>query len=201
VVFDPFAGGGMTIDVCLARKRRYYVSDLSPIPAREQDIRAHDITTGLPRDLPVPDLVFLDPPYWRQAKGKYSEKASDLSNVELDAFLDSIGAIARDVKRKWRERRGLTNAVRRGVVCNDAGHLRPDCRTTGEYPRELLRRVILTVVGRTWYDRESAIHNTAYHLGFRRLGPAIRDTLTSVLRAALRMGLLESAGDLIRRAQ
>ena len=38
VVFDPFGGGGSTIDVCKSRKRRHYVSDLSPIPARS-DIR------------------------------------------------------------------------------------------------------------------------------------------------------------------
>ena len=61
VVFDPFGGGGMTIDVCKKRKRRYYVSDLSPIPARITEIRQHDITAGLPEDLPVPDFVFLDP--------------------------------------------------------------------------------------------------------------------------------------------
>src|SRR5262249_46601873 len=33
VVFDPFGGGGSTIDVCVKRMRRYYVSDLNPIPA------------------------------------------------------------------------------------------------------------------------------------------------------------------------
>jgi hypothetical protein len=101
VVFDPFGGGGMSIDVCKKRQRRYYVSDLTPIPARITEIRQHDITTGLPDDLPVPDLVFLDPPYWKQAAGRYSDKDTDLGNVELDAFLDTIGNIARDVKRKW----------------------------------------------------------------------------------------------------
>ncbi len=29
VVFDPFGGGGSTIDRCIARKRRYWVSDLA----------------------------------------------------------------------------------------------------------------------------------------------------------------------------
>lgn len=101
VVFDPFGGGGSTIDVCLRRKRRYYVSDLNPIPARP-DIRKHDITQGLPDDLPVPDLVFLDPPYWKQAKGKYSDDPNDLGNMDLERFLETIGSIARDVKRKWR---------------------------------------------------------------------------------------------------
>jgi len=100
IVFDPFGGGGSTIDKCMDRKRRYYVSDLNPIPARS-DIRKWDISNGLPPDLPVPDLVFLDPPYWKQAQGKYSDQDTDLSNMELDRFLDTIGTIARDVKRKW----------------------------------------------------------------------------------------------------
>jgi hypothetical protein len=100
VVFDPFGGGGSTIDICIKRKRRYFVSDLNPIPARN-DIRKHDITTGLPDGLPVPKFVFLDPPYWKQAAGKYSDDVSDLSNVDLETFLTTIGNIARDVKRKW----------------------------------------------------------------------------------------------------
>ena len=100
VVFDPFGGGGSTVDKCLERQRRYYVSDLNPIPARN-DIRQHDITTGLPDDLPMPDLVFLDPPYWKQAEGKYSQDATDLANMELEAFIAAIADIAKAVKRKW----------------------------------------------------------------------------------------------------
>ena len=100
VVFDPFGGGGSTIDKCLERNRRYYVSDLNPIPARS-DIRKWDIGQGLPNDLPVPDLVFLDPPYWKQAEGKYSDQSEDLANMELDKFLSTIGDIARNIKRKW----------------------------------------------------------------------------------------------------
>ena len=101
VVFDPFGGGGMTIDRCIKRLRRYYVSDLSPIPARQDEIRQWDITQGLPDDLPVPDLVFLDPPYWKQAEGKYSKRETDLGNVDLDRFLDVIAEITKAVKRKW----------------------------------------------------------------------------------------------------
>jgi 16S rRNA G966 N2-methylase RsmD len=100
IVFDPFGGGGSTIDKCLERKRRYYVSDLTPIPARN-DIRQWDITHGLPPDLPVPDLVFLDPPYWKQAEEKYSDKDTDLANIPLDKFIENIGELAKNVKRKW----------------------------------------------------------------------------------------------------
>ncbi|KKW13319.1 MAG: ParB domain protein nuclease [Candidatus Gottesmanbacteria bacterium GW2011_GWB1_49_7] len=105
VVFDPFAGGGMTIDVCTARARRYYVSDLTPIPARAEAIREWDLTQGLPLDLPVPDFVFLDPPYWKQAEQRYSQKPTDLANMDLAGFLKSIGEIAKAVKRKWNSSR------------------------------------------------------------------------------------------------
>lgn len=100
IVFDPFGGGGATIDVCKKRLRRYYVSDLSPIPARP-DIREWDIVDELPPDLPVPDLVYLDPPYWKQAQEKYSQKTTDLGNVDLEMFLSIIANITKAVKRKW----------------------------------------------------------------------------------------------------
>ena len=106
VVFDPFGGGGSTIDICQKRMRRYYVSDLNPVEAVKHKMRQHDITTGLPKDLPVPKLVFLDPPYWKQAEGKYSKDATDLANVNLDEFLDSIGKIASSIKRKWAKNTG-----------------------------------------------------------------------------------------------
>ena len=35
MVIDPFVGGGTTIDVCKRRFRRYFVSDSTPIPARQ----------------------------------------------------------------------------------------------------------------------------------------------------------------------
>jgi len=120
VVFDPFGGGGSTIDVCRKRHRRYYVSDLNPIEEREHDIRQHDITTGLPKNMPVPDFVFLDPPYWKQAEGKYSDDETDLGNVELDDFLDTIGGIAQKLKRKW------TSAKRSGKLALIIGPWKQD---------------------------------------------------------------------------
>jgi len=87
VVADPFAGGGSTIDICRKRLRRYWVSDRKPIIEREKEIRQHDLTDGLPR-LPWKDtrLVYLDPPYWVQAAGEYSDDPTDLGNMDLDTF-------------------------------------------------------------------------------------------------------------------
>jgi hypothetical protein len=115
VVFDPFGGGGSTFDVCRRRNRRCWISDLTVKPSRKDDIRQHDITTGigLPKGL-VPDLVFLDPPYWKQAAGKYSDEATDLGNVDLETFLSTLAGIARDVKRRWT---GAQSGGHLAVIC------------------------------------------------------------------------------------
>ncbi|MHB8282267.1 MAG: DNA methyltransferase, partial [bacterium] len=105
IVVDPFAGGGSTINVCKKRLRRYYVSDRKPIIEREKEIRTHDITQGLP---PVPrwqdvKLVYLDPPYWKQAEGQYSSDPTDLANMDADTFhktlIDLIIGFAKKLKK------------------------------------------------------------------------------------------------------
>ena len=92
IVVDPFAGGGSTIDICKKRLRRYYVSDLTPIVEREHEIRQHDILSGLPRVPSWKDtaLVYLDPPYWKQADGFYGDDPANLANMDLDTFHSSM---------------------------------------------------------------------------------------------------------------
>lgn len=87
VVFDPFGGGGTTLDVCKSWYRRYFVSDIQPTEiALQKGVRPHDITTGLPEGLPKPNFIFLDPPYWKQAEKQYTELNSDFGNMSLDDF-------------------------------------------------------------------------------------------------------------------
>ena len=99
VVYDPFAGGGTTIDVCNKWLRKYYSSDLNPIETRS-NIKKWDINKGLPKDLPKPKFVFLDPPYWLQAKEKYSNSKEDLGNMNLERFYDSIEKLVKELKKK-----------------------------------------------------------------------------------------------------
>jgi hypothetical protein len=82
-IYDPFAGSGTTADACKALGMDSYCSDLNP---KKDFIRKWDIADGLPDDLPDIDLAFLDPPYWIQAEGKYSNSDNDLGNMDLDAF-------------------------------------------------------------------------------------------------------------------
>lgn len=102
IVVDPFAGSGSTIDVCQSRLRRYFVSDRKPIVEREKEIRKHDLTDGLPKPPQWKDvrLVYLDPPYWKQAAGEYSDDPSDLANMDLASFNKTLAGIISDFAKK-----------------------------------------------------------------------------------------------------
>jgi hypothetical protein len=46
-----------------------------------------NIQDGLPPKLKRVDLAFLDPPYWKQAPGQYSDDARDLGNIaDIETF-------------------------------------------------------------------------------------------------------------------
>jgi DNA-directed RNA polymerase specialized sigma24 family protein len=104
IVVDPFAGGGATIDVCRKRLRRYCVSDRKPIVERENEIRKHDLVLdgapNLNRNWSQVTLTYLDPPYWKQAEGQYSNDPTDLANMELNQFTDTLTGIVRDIAKR-----------------------------------------------------------------------------------------------------
>ena len=104
VVIDPFAGGGSTIDVCRKRFRRYFVSDRKPIVEREKEIRKNDLAKSLPKPPQWKDvrLVYLDPPYWKQAEGQYSQDATDLANMPLEDFTKLLAHIITSFAAKLR---------------------------------------------------------------------------------------------------
>jgi hypothetical protein len=91
IVVDPFAGSGTTIRVCKQVGRRVWASDRRGAFWDETlPIHTHDITTGWPAGAPAKaDLIILDPPYWQQAKGRYSDDPADLGNMELWEFGDA----------------------------------------------------------------------------------------------------------------
>ena len=100
VIYDPFAGGGSTIDACEKWFRKYYCADRIPKETR-LEIKKQDIKDGLPKDLPNNiKLVFLDPPYWKQAENQYSKDKDDLANMNLEKFYKTIEVFIKDVKKK-----------------------------------------------------------------------------------------------------
>lgn len=100
IVIDPFGGGGSTLDVCKKRGRRCWISDRKPKAGMEDKLRTLDIVEDLPpmnKRWSDVSLVYLDPPYWAQAKEEYSQDAEDLGNYE--SADDFHKAMARVVKR------------------------------------------------------------------------------------------------------
>ena len=100
IVYDPFAGGGSTIDACEKWFRKYYCSDRVPKEIVPK-IKQWEIKDGLPSDLPNNiKLVFLDPPYWKQAENQYSKDKEDLANMDLEDFYTTLTYFVKLVKKK-----------------------------------------------------------------------------------------------------
>lgn len=153
VVVDPFAGGGSTIDICRKRFRRFWVSDRKPVIEREKDIRQWDVKDGVP---PLPrwkdvKLVYLDPPYWKQAAGKYSDDASDLANMSLEDFHKSLSSTIHAFSKK------LTAAYI-ALLISPTQWPAPDRQFT-DHSGEMLRTIKLPVNMRFSLPYESQQYN------------------------------------------
>lgn len=153
VVVDPFAGGGSTIDLCQKRFRRYFASDRKPIIEREKEIRSHDVTQGLP---PLPrwqdvGLVYLDPPYWKQAEGEYSNDPTDLANMDLETFNSTLAGIINGFAKK------LSNAYI-ALIIQPTQWRAPERQFT-DHIGDMLRAVKLPVDMRYSVPYESQQHN------------------------------------------
>lgn len=90
IVVDPMAGGGTTIDVCRYLLRRYYCYDIDP---RRPDIKQWDIRKGYPRLPQKPNLIILDPPYWRLKREEYSQ-----DGVAMTSYSEWLGFMAKLAK-------------------------------------------------------------------------------------------------------
>lgn len=107
IVVDPFAGGASMLEICRKRLRRCWLGDRAPQIEREKDIRKHDLIDSAGKVVmpPVPRwkdvrLVYLDPPYWKQAERKYSADPTDLSNMTIEDFNRALSGIIAGFAKK-----------------------------------------------------------------------------------------------------
>jgi hypothetical protein len=107
IIIDPFGGGGSTLDVCKERGRRCWISDRKPKAGLEEKMRELDVVKDLPpmhKRWSEVALVYLDPPYWAQARNEYSEDAEDLGNYEsADQFHQDVAGVVKRFAAKMRD--------------------------------------------------------------------------------------------------
>ena len=199
VIVDPFAGGGSTIDLCKRRARRYFVSDRKPIVERE-DVRKHDLLDdggkvqmpAVPRWKDV-SLVYLDPPYWRQAAGQYSDDPQDLANMSLSDFNAALSGIIKGfaVKLKSSARSAPTYIA----LIIQPTQWKADERVFTDHVGDMLRMVTLPVNMRFSVPYESQQCN-AQMVEFGRKRSGVVCVLPREIIASLGGALMAQEGSL-----
>ncbi len=87
-VIDAFGGGGNMALVCNEMKRTCATFDIDP---KFENIIQHDSTKPFPKEFNhIASLAFLDPPYWKQKGGEYTNLKNDLVNLDLPEFYNAI---------------------------------------------------------------------------------------------------------------
>jgi hypothetical protein len=111
-----------------------------PIIERAKEIRHHDVTTGPLKPPQWGDvrLVYLDPPYWKQAEGQYSDDATDLANMPLEQFTDTLTTVVTAYGKK------LPTGAHIALILQPTQWKAPERQFT-DHVGDLLRRVKLPV--------------------------------------------------------
>jgi Eco57I restriction-modification methylase/restriction-modification enzyme MmeI-like protein len=96
----------------------------------------------------------------------------------------------------------LRAAIRRGIIEDDAGLVRPATATMNDYSLEELRTALCSVMRKgTNYEREEATYAVARHLGFARVTDSVREAIKSAINSGIRQGTLGCEASLIWREQ
>jgi hypothetical protein len=72
-------------------------------------------------------------------------------------------------------------------------------RAASDYTRDHLIEMLLASIDGSWIDRDEAVRATAKHLGFQKTSAAFKDEMKSAINGAIRRGLVEYGGSLIRK--
>ncbi|MHA1758269.1 MAG: DNA methyltransferase [Promethearchaeota archaeon] len=96
-ILDLFSGSGTGIDVGLLMNRTAIGVDLNPT---RNDILKFDLLKDPnPFENNFFQAIFCDPPYYNMNSNLYSNKNTDLANLNLDQFIQSLSIIVRKFYR------------------------------------------------------------------------------------------------------
>jgi hypothetical protein len=99
LVVDPMAGSGTTVDACLVMNRRCRASDINPeCPKRRPEVRTGDAISVIEGLKGRPNLVFLDPPYYRKKEKEYGDRS--ISSLSRGEYLEYFGKLAKASYRR-----------------------------------------------------------------------------------------------------
>lgn len=93
LVIDPMAGSGTVVDACLLMNRKCLAFDNSPESyEKRRDIREGGVLETIQSLKHKPDLIFLDPPYFKKLEEEYGPES--ISALSRDEYLDFFGELA-----------------------------------------------------------------------------------------------------------
>ncbi len=99
MVVDPMAGGGTTIDACLIMGRRCLAFDSEPTACKARvDIKEKDAIAAIEGLTRKPDMIFLDPPYFKKMDKEYGDNS--ISKLTREEYLDYFSKFAQVSRAK-----------------------------------------------------------------------------------------------------
>ncbi|MGE0131339.1 MAG: restriction endonuclease subunit S [Blastocatellales bacterium] len=170
-------------------------SDLRSSPLRKVEYDPANGHRPAPPDIEVYDRETL--------LGVIREVFAGGARLDADAAIRAIarrlGYARAGARIQVRLKNTLRVAVQRGILVNGQGEYRLDRGSIGDYSQDECVAALLSAMSRGWTEREDAIRAAARHLGFRRIGSTIQDAFKSAINGAIRRGLLEYDGEMIRK--
>ncbi len=106
LVIDPMAGSGTVVDACLLMKRKCLAFDNSPESHEKRDeIREGEALETIQSLKRKPDLIFLDPPYFKKLEDEYGSES--ISALPRDEYLNFFSELAREMYESGAKRVAL----------------------------------------------------------------------------------------------
>lgn len=128
------------------------------------------------------------------AEGGARDREHAIRDVAVALGYKRVGSRVRDTVDGY-----LRAAIRRGILFKDGGSYNLVERSAGDYERDHLIDSLIASMNGGWTARDEAVRATARHLGFQKAGVAFKDGMRSAINGAIRRGLLEYDGDMIRK--